>query len=346
MCMIIMKDKKKAKILLIGASGGGVTEGLLKGLRHGGYTNMTLLAYSENSVHLHRVADTIIINTNPDDGEKYIDALISVCTKNNINIIVPGSTWESRAISVYEQKFYDHNIVPLVNNIETIKIGDDKWNTFLQLTELDIPTPKSFLTVEDILNDSKTEFPVIIKPRQGRGSQNVFKVNSREELDAICKYFDIKKIKYILQEYMDRDAAEYTVGVISDNKGNAIESIVMRRLLMGGATGFAEVMEHTYINDFCMDVANKIGSTGPINVQLRLDNNDQPSVFEINPRFSGSSPMRTLAGFNEIDKIIEIKYCNKEIEKSQIEFGNKYYRAFQEVEIKKDELKGQITNLL
>jgi carbamoyl-phosphate synthase large subunit len=282
----------------------------------------------------------------PEDGEEYIDYLISLCHSHNIKILLPGSTWEAKILSKFSTKLNNAQIIPLVNNLSVITLGDDKWETYKQLTDLKIHTPQSFLNIEAALKNEATKFPIVIKPRQGRGSQNIFIANNKEELHNICSYFDLKKLKYLIQEFVGNKNSEYTVGVISNKDGVVIQSIVMRRLLMGGATGYAEVCERNFINDFCEAVARKISSTGPINIQLRLDENNKPLVFEINPRFSGSAPMRMLAGFNEPKLIIDNFYFNEPIKTQKIEYGNRYYRAFQEVEVAKNTDFGTIKNLM
>ncbi|WP_339889382.1 ATP-grasp domain-containing protein [uncultured Flavobacterium sp.] len=344
--MNIKNNKSKLSILLIGAKGCSVSEGLLKCLRNAKYENITILEHSKNAAHIYRVDNYLITNKTPDDGEDYIDNLITICKENNIDVVLPGSTWEARIISEFKDKLNKSNIITLVNNIETITIGDDKWNTYEYLSKLGIGTPETFLDIEEVVNNEKTTYPIIIKPRQGRGSQNIFIAQNEIELRIICDYFVIKGLNYIIQEFIGRNDHEYTVGVISDKNGKVIQSIVMKRLLLGGATGYAEVCEPGFINEFCEDVARKVNSTGPINIQLRLDNNNKPSLFEINPRFSGSAPMRTLAGFNEPQMIINNFFYDEEIAQQKISYGNKYYRAFQEIEIPKNSEKGQISNLL
>jgi carbamoyl-phosphate synthase large subunit len=51
-------------------------------------------------------------------------------------------------------------------------------------------------------------------------------------------------------------------------------------------------------------MANALGSVGPLNIQGRLDNGEFVA-FEINPRFSGTTPMRAMAGFNEPELLID-----------------------------------------
>ncbi|MDI6797077.1 MAG: ATP-grasp domain-containing protein, partial [Desulfatibacillaceae bacterium] len=64
-----------------------------------------------------------------------------------------------------------------------------------------------------------------------------------------------------------------------------------------------------YIGDFpevrkvAENIAQSAGSTGPLNIQGRL-HNGVFYPFEINPRFSATTYLRALAGFNEIDFFI------------------------------------------
>ena len=53
-------------------------------------------------------------------------------------------------------------------------------------------------------------------------------------------------------------------------------------------------------------IAVAIGSQGPINIQARV-RDGVLLPFEINPRFSASTYLRTMAGFNEIDILIKYR---------------------------------------
>jgi carbamoyl-phosphate synthase large subunit len=337
----MIMNSMEPSILLIGGKSCSVSEGLLKCLRQAKFKNVTLLEYSSDAAHLYRVENFIISSLTPDNSLDFIDYIITICTSRGINIVIPGSTWEAKIISRHREKLLNLNIIPLVNNFQCIELGDDKWITYQKLSELNISTPQTYIEIDD-----RFAYPIVIKPRQGRGSQNVFVAKSRTELELLIQYFSLKKIEYVIQEYMKRDDQEYTVGIISESTGKVVQSIVMRRKLLGGATGYAEVCNHSYINDFCEEVAEKIKSTGPINIQLRLDDDGKPFVFEINPRFSGSAPMRMLAGFNEIEMMIKHHFNKEKIEKKSIKAGSRFYRVFQEIEIEHEKKQGVIINLL
>ena len=341
-----IQNAKDFRILALGAKGGSVIEGLLKCLKISGYRNIVLLEYADKAAHLYRFGEKIRIEENPDDGYIYIEKLLDVCKKNEINIILPGSTWDAKIIAQFYNDFKKSGIIPLVNNFDTIEICDDKWKTYEFLTSNNLGAPRSFLTVDTAVSNLGKESPMIIKPRTGRGSQNIFQVSNEKELTLISRLFEHKGIEPIIQEYIPDPEKEYTIGVVSDANGNLVQSIVLQRHLLGGATGYAKVCQPGYINDFCERVAEELNSTGPLNIQLRLNENNEPLIFEVNPRFSGSAPMRALAGFNEVEMVINNFVLNKKLLKVNYKTNAEYYRVFQEIEVEEGSMFGRIDNYL
>ncbi|MDI7237713.1 ATP-grasp domain-containing protein, partial [Leptospira santarosai] len=68
------------------------------------------------------------------------------------------------------------------------------------------------------------------------------------------------------------------------------------------------------IEEYLKDVVNQLRPFGACNFQLRLDANGMPKIFEINSRHSGTTYIRSLFGFKEIEYIINFFLFNKEIE--------------------------------
>ena len=58
--------------------------------------------------------------------------------------------------------------------------------------------------------------------------------------------------------------------------------------------------------------ALKLGARGAINIQAKLIEN-KPKIFEINPRFSATCPMRSVAGINEPDIVFRNSVLGEEI---------------------------------
>jgi len=62
----------------------------------------------------------------------------------------------------------------------------------------------------------------------------------------------------------------------------------------------------------CEEVALALGARGPLNIQCRLVDR-VVYIFEINPRFSGTTSLRAMVGFNEPDVLIRKHVLNEKI---------------------------------
>src|SRR5262249_33737071 len=138
-------------------------------------------------------------------------------------------------------------------------------------------------------------FPLVVKPRRGARSVGVRIVHSRAELERALE----GQANVIIQECVGTPDEEYTAGTLTfDGRCNA--SIVMRRELRDGNTYRAFADQYPELNRAVRVLAERLGPEGPANFQFRLDR-DRAKVFEINARFSGTTPLRALVGFNEVE---------------------------------------------
>src|SRR5262249_7203491 len=120
-------------------------------------------------------------------------------------------------------------------------------------------------------------------------------VHSRAELERALE----GQANVIIQECVGTPDEEYTAGTLTfDGRCNA--SIVMRRELRDGNTYRAFADQYPELNRAVRVLAERLGPEGPANFQFRLDR-DRAKVFEINARFSGTTPLRALVGFNEVE---------------------------------------------
>jgi carbamoyl-phosphate synthase large subunit len=85
--------------------------------------------------------------------------------------------------------------------------------------------------------------------------------------------------------------------------GHVHAVVTMRRDLKDGNTYRAYVVPDSPFDPFLADVARRLRGHGPLNFQFRVAGG-VPKIFEINARFSGTTPMRAHAGFNEVDRLL------------------------------------------
>lgn len=198
-----------------------------------------------------------------------------------------------------------------VNPPRVVAVGRDKLRTAEFLKTAGLPGPETALAVERRAVKHLIEkhgFPVILKPRTGASSLNVFVAKSMEEIAAACTLVP----DLIVQQLLPDEKQEYTAGTVSDADGRVRASIILRRDLLQGTTYRAELVQDDAITGQVVRIVEVLGAVGPCNVQFRLLDG-VVYAFEINPRFSGTSGIRYLYGFNDAELVFELLRQSKEI---------------------------------
>jgi carbamoyl-phosphate synthase large subunit len=206
----------------------------------------------------------------------------------------------------------EHGTAILVSDPSVVEIADDKWSTVRFLRENRFPYPKSTLSLEDAEFFSEVEFPLIVKPRRGARSIGFAVVRSRKELERAFRAVE----EPIVQEHVGSPEAEYTAGALVFD-GRCCGTIVMRRDLRDGNTYRAFVDAYPELNDEVRRLSERLAPHGPANFQFRMDGG-QAKVFEINARFSGTTPLRARAGFNEVEMCLRFLLTGEEIQPTPV----------------------------
>ncbi len=236
-------------------------------------------------------AHLVPMATRPD----YMDVMRKIIAASRPDVVLIGTDVELLIFAQHRQALeQEFGTRILVSRPEVIEIADDKWKTAQYLQQHGFPFPDSCLPGDEAALVQRRGFPLIVKPRVGARSVGVQLVRTPEQLaQAIAQ-----TQQPVIQQHLGDDESEYTAGALCF--GEACLSIVMRRHLRDGNTYRAFVVEDAMLNQFVCQVARRLQPDGPINFQFRLDQG-VPKIFEINARFSGTTPLRALAGFNEVE---------------------------------------------
>ena len=344
-----MSSSNNIIVLITGVGGGGCGEQIAKALRMA-KTPYTIVGtdMSPTSMGLHTVDKSYLVP--PANDGSYVSRVLDICEKENVRVLISGSEPELLKISENRSKFEERKILLLINTPNVLKTCMDKWqaHSFLETNGFDCP--RSLLIGEDVdlenlanIGDILGLLPVIIKPAVASGgSANVFIAQDREEFAFFVRYLRKQGLKTIVQEYVGSYDEEYTVGVSTDiSNGGLIGSIAVKRQILSGLSNKIKVknrypgriredilvissgVSQGMIDDFpdvrhyCEEIALKIGSKGPMNIQCRKAGG-RVYAFEINPRFSGTTSLRAMVGYNEPDILIRKHILGEDI--SNIEY--------------------------
>lgn len=265
--------------------------------------NLVGFDYIPNSVgsywcHHHYLLPDIFKRDEPE--HKWLNQLIGHIRQHQLQVLFVGIDFELPVFARLKAHIEaETGCFVVVSNNEVISIADDKYLTAQFLKKHHLPYPLSF--TKDEYKPGTFQFPLIIKPRIGFRSVGFNLVKSQEQFDQV-----ISTVKDpVIQECIGSMDSEYTCGVIYLD-GELKASIALNRTLKEGNTYTADYSKDApkVIYDYLENVTKALKPYGVINFQLRLDDQGVPKIFEINARHSGTTYMRALFGYNEIEYII------------------------------------------
>jgi carbamoyl-phosphate synthase large subunit len=321
-------------VLVTGVGSCGVGEGVAKAiLLQPNRYRLIAANMSADAPLLYRAAASALLP--PANAPDYLERVENLCRRESVQYVAPGSEPELRVLASNAGRLAGWGVVLLANPLAVVDIGDDKWRTFQHLSAHTLGTPRTALPPVLPAFLDQAGFPLVVKPRRGHASQNVFVVADRAELEAVLTYLSLRRIEVVVQEHVGTAGSEFTVGVLTGLDGTLLGSIAMRRRLMGGFSQMIEVEDFPEVRQYAEAVAASAGARGPLNIQLRWTA-DGGRAFEINPRFSGTSPFRAIAGFNEADLLI--RHHRGERAVPEVQLGVVGMRAFDELVIPRAEL--------
>jgi carbamoyl-phosphate synthase large subunit len=282
----------------------------------------------------------------------YIDSIMDICTQLQIGYVIPGGEEPMILLNQAAERFKKKAIALAMNSSAIIDLFSNKKASFDKLSELGVPIPiTKTVSIASDLDDMP--FPCVIKPATGSGGSNfLFLAGDKEEALVYIKHL-LKNSKLpLVQEYIPEDEGEFTVGVLSLPDGSMVKSIVLKRVFdsklsikfKGGlgliSSGYSQGLIDAF-PEICAAaeiIATSINSRGPINIQGRM-RKGRFIPFEINPRFSASTYLRAMAGFNEIDIFLQY-LINGQSGDLPINIKPGYYlRSFSESYVSMEDLK-------
>jgi carbamoyl-phosphate synthase large subunit len=288
-------------VLVLGV-GGHVSQGILKALARSSLPIRTVGAcISPLARGLYMTDRAYVSPLASDDG--FVDWLINTCRAEDIQAIFSGVEPNLAVMSDQAEKIRSQTgAVCIVSRPEVLAVGGDKLKTcqWLESKGFNFPRYADCANPEAVQQlVSECGYPLIAKPRRGRGSVGVIEINN-----SVGLQYALSQPAYILQELLGNGDSEYTVGCFSDKENRLRGIIAMRRALYGGTTCRAEVVALPEVLSETTRIVEALKPTGPANVQFRVVEG-RPVCFEINVRFSGTTSLRADLGWNDVDAALK-----------------------------------------
>jgi carbamoyl-phosphate synthase large subunit len=246
-------------------------------------------------------------------SENFIEWFINLCNTKNIDIVFSGVEEIIEVLALNQEIISKSTNCKLTFSSKLcLEIGKSKLATVEWLKNNNFRYPSYCLPRDknDIVDFyKKLNKPIILKPIFGKGSKGISKYYSLDEV----RFSNLEADNYIAQEIIGSEHSEYTVGCYQNLDGYIVEPIIFKRELLNGHTIKAEIIKNSKISEYCKEITYHFNPFGPLNIQLRLDDNDNPVAFEMNVRFSGTTLIRDFFGFKDVVSMVHEK-LNAEFE--------------------------------
>jgi len=302
--------------VLITGIGGNVGQGVLKALRASAMdfhvVGIDMEALSAGFSLVDRYYQT------PRTGDPaFRKSLESISREESLEAIYVCSPTELEYFATNKEELQDNlGLSVFVNPPEVVRIGSDKLETANFLRDRGFPFPETFHSSDQEAVERLVKqwgFPLIAKPRCGASSHNVFQVNSIKQIVAASDLVP----DLIVQRYLPDEQSEYTAATLSGDDKKVRALVILRRDLLQGTTYRTELIEDQHFDEQVVRIVEALGAVGPCNLQFRVIDGTV-YVFEINARFSGTSGIRYLYGFNDCEMIFDLLHRKLEVKQPQL----------------------------
>ena len=350
----VLGARETIGVLIAGIGGGSLGLEIFKSLRHaGGYrligTDVSERAYG---LCLEGFANTFLVErTSP---AAYISQLLKICKKERIHAVAPGAEETQAILSANRAMFERAGILVMVNCEEVCGLCADKPKQmqFLAAKQILVPATRDISDEESFAGFER--YPCVVKPAtSGGGSNLVFVAETEDEARFFVNYLCRRGFRPVVQQYIP-SREEFTVGVLSDRSGKIIGSIALRRFLesklsvtarygnrvISSGWSQGEISDFPEVRRQAEKIALALGSTWALNIQGRLGEDGVLYPFEINPRHSGTTYLRALAGFNEPHILLQQYLRGHAPRRERLKEGY-YLRALAEEQVPREEIRAR-----
>jgi carbamoyl-phosphate synthase large subunit len=216
----------------------------------------------------------------------YVPALAEAVAEHDVELVVPLTDLD---MTVLAERRDELDALVLLPEVDVVERTNDKFLTHVFLEEHGIGSPAAWLP-DELPND--LPFPVLVKPRRGFGSRNIFRANDCLELDFFLARAPVPSF---VEAFCAGD--EFSIDVFSDLDGRCLNAIPRTMIeSKGGESIKGMTIRDDGLVELGRRVAETLGVKGPATVQCFRTGPGRFLVTDVNLRFGGGFPLPLAAG--------------------------------------------------
>jgi carbamoyl-phosphate synthase large subunit len=240
----------------------------------------------------------------PIPSDEYLPAVVQLCERQEIGGLLSFYDPDVMALSTAVDRLRAAGVVPFLPGERTARIGYDKWATFQALRAAGFDVPDTTIDLGEALAglaSGRFRLPLVVKPRTGSGSADVFVARTERQLRALFEYGPGMLVQTMVEGQM------HDIDALGDPSGRVLHVVAWRKLLSRqGETEQAVTVHDPELVETGRRLAEAIGLIGPMDVDLFRTPDGQIVVLELNLRFGGGYPVSHLAGADFPGLIVQV----------------------------------------
>lgn len=234
------------------------------------------------------------------DDETWAGELREIVRERDVDVVIPTVDEELAELATLRERL-PADVPVIAPREDVVDLALDKYRSTEHLASRGHAVPRTWLATErdDI---DHAAYPVLVKPRRGRGSRGIERVENRAELAAHLATTEYDPASLVVQEFVEGD--EYTTSIVATREDRLLSVVPKEALEKQGSTVTGVTRRAPAVRSECREIFETLSPAGPINVQQILDEDGVAHTIEINPRFSSTSCLTAAAGVDEFDLLV------------------------------------------
>ena len=277
-----------------------------------------------------------VYNVSRTDSKNFQKEFLVIIQKENPDLILPGRDEDCVFLCEIKEQYSEifKDIIPFGSSLVP-KIMYDKYDSYLFCKKNQLPFADSFLYKKESKRSANKKlrafiemhkYPLVVKPRKGFGSQGVYFVINKHQIDEV-----IQRDNILFQEYLGDpeeifkyqnvfkkgiplffqvpEEKHYAAQAVIHPDGSLSEVFFTINTLVFGKNEYIEQVINREVEEITRKFAEtfyKYGWYGPINIQMKLSKNGKWKAIELSARHTGSTSARNLLGFDEFGLLTDI----------------------------------------
>ncbi|MDP3396783.1 MAG: ATP-grasp domain-containing protein [Methanoregula sp.] len=295
------------KNILISPAGGQAISGIIEYFKKNGYA-VTGIDSNPNAIGKFFCDRFCTVPRVQDSG--YREAVLDIVSGENIDLFI---SWLDPEIQFWNELFFRDKIPESVkgcfalNFRRDLQFLYDKYSLCKLLEKNAVRTPETkLLSSLNPDRDGKTSlpFPVVVKPRIGFGSREMYIAKTHEDLSCHFRKLiqcNVSPENFLIQEFIP--GTEYTIDFFAT--GGQIDNLVVRnRLEQRGVSLRGEIIFDDTIETIVRKTCKVLELDGLNNLQL-IKKENTCFVTDINLRPSGTIIFSIEAGIDMLRNVME-----------------------------------------